>query len=204
MAQADDAGLGRRERRKREVHDRILEAAVALFDADGVEATKVADICQRADVAHKTFFNHFPTKQHLLREIAEQFLNLLFAQLEQARKSRGSTPTRVARFFEQVGINAERAGPMHRELVMEIIELAHSDRTEPDQTRRLHEAFGALIGDGVEAGDVTRRHEVEALTELALGAFYAVMLNWVSLEGYAVRERATAAGLLLRDAIRKR
>ena len=62
--------VGRRERRKLEVHARILEANLELFDARGAEATKVQDICERADVAHKTFFNHFASKRHLLREVA--------------------------------------------------------------------------------------------------------------------------------------
>ncbi len=57
---ADAPELTRRERRKREVRGRILAAAVGLFDERGFGATKVAEICERADVAHKTFFNHFP------------------------------------------------------------------------------------------------------------------------------------------------
>jgi len=62
--------IGRRERRKLEVRGRILAASVELFDKKGIEDTKVLEICERADVAHKTFFNHFPSKRHLLRVIA--------------------------------------------------------------------------------------------------------------------------------------
>ena len=51
----------RRERRKQEVRSRILEAANELFPIDGFQETRVDDICERADVAHKTFFNHFST-----------------------------------------------------------------------------------------------------------------------------------------------
>ena len=71
-ARADLPGLSRRERRKREVHDRILEAAVERFEQSGFEGTKVDEICEAADVAQKTFFNHFPTKQHLFREHPRQ------------------------------------------------------------------------------------------------------------------------------------
>ena len=62
--------LSRRERRKLEVRGRILKAAGDLFTQHGFQATKVAEICEQADIAQKTFFNHFPSKQHLLREIA--------------------------------------------------------------------------------------------------------------------------------------
>ncbi len=57
---ADHSDLSRRERRKLEVRNRILEASTTLFEAKGLEATTVVEICERADVAHKIFFNHFP------------------------------------------------------------------------------------------------------------------------------------------------
>ncbi|MFP8874097.1 MAG: TetR family transcriptional regulator [Myxococcota bacterium] len=59
--------LGRRERRKLETRARIVAAATELFVEKGFPATKVAEICARVDIAHKTFFNYFPSKQHLLR-----------------------------------------------------------------------------------------------------------------------------------------
>ena len=74
MVSSEPVDLSRRERRKLEVRNRILEAAVDLFDERGFEATTVAEICERADVAHKTLFNHFVSKQHLLREIAQDAL----------------------------------------------------------------------------------------------------------------------------------
>ena len=36
----------------REVHDRILAAAMERFAAQGVESVKVDDICAAADIAH--------------------------------------------------------------------------------------------------------------------------------------------------------
>jgi monoterpene epsilon-lactone hydrolase len=75
IASQIDPALTRRERRKIEMRERILEAAVALFDEHGFAATKVSEICEQADIAHKTFFNHFPSKQDLLSEIARERLN---------------------------------------------------------------------------------------------------------------------------------
>ena len=64
-------GLTRRERRKLELRGRILEAARELFAEQGFGETRVADVCERADIAQKTFFNYFPSKLDLLREIAQ-------------------------------------------------------------------------------------------------------------------------------------
>jgi AcrR family transcriptional regulator len=193
--------LSRRERRKLEVRRRILDAAEVLFDARGVTATRIAEICERADVAEKTFFNHFASKQDLLRELAAGALGRLLADIEQARKRPGTTRERLIAFFGCIADHTEEAGPMHRELLTEIIHVAHEARTEREQVRVLKDAFGALVSDGIAAGDLTRRHAPETLTDMILGAFYVLMFNWAHLEGYGLRRHALAAARFLGDAM---
>ncbi len=193
--------LSRRERRKLEVRTRILEAAMVLFEERGMAETTVAEICERADVAHKTFFNHFPTKQHLLRDIALAFVGRLVDRIEETAKRRGSTAAKIAHFFDQVAEETANSGPTHRNLVTEIIHVAHQVGTEPEQARRLHDAFGILINDGIAAGDVSKRHSVETITEMVLGAFYVLMFDWAYLDGYPLGARAKAAAKFLGEAI---
>jgi AcrR family transcriptional regulator len=193
--------LSRRERRKLEVRRRILDAAEGLFEAQGVSKTRVAEICERADVAEKTFFNHFASKQDLLRELASEALGRLLSDIEQARKRPGTTRERLVAFFGCIAQHVEEAGPMHRELLTEIIHVAHEAQTEREQVRVLKDAFGALVADGVAAGDLTRRHAPETLTDMILGAFYVLMFNWAHLEGYGLRRHALAAARFLGDAM---
>jgi len=83
----------------------------------------------------------------------------------------------------------------------ELIHAIHESGTEPDKARRLHAAFGALVRDGLGAGDVTRRHAPETLTEMLMGAYYALMFNWANLDGYPIHEQARAAARFLADAL---
>ncbi|RSM86604.1 TetR family transcriptional regulator [Kibdelosporangium aridum] len=53
----------RRERKKQQTRRLISEAALKLFAEQGYEQTTVAQIAAAADVATKTFFNHFPSKE---------------------------------------------------------------------------------------------------------------------------------------------
>ena len=191
----------RRERRKLEVRARIIEAALALFDQHGFDDAKVSDICDRADVVTKTFFNHFPTKQHLLREIAEQQLATLFTDIELVRTQAGPTRDKLLQFFQRIADNIDAAGPMRRDLVTEIISAAHTGGAGSEQSRRLHAAFAAIVRDGRRAGDVFDTHPVEAQAELVLGSFYALMLSWSHDAGYPLRRRALAAARLLGDAL---
>ena len=201
MAAPDTSQLTRRERRKLEVHNRILEAAGGLFDEQGPVGTTVADICERADVAQKTFFNHFATRQHLMREIAGASIDQLLLDLEAITKQPGGTADRIERFFTQVVDNTEAAGPVHRELLTEVIHAAHESGQEEQAARRLHQAFEALVREGIAAGDLSERYEVETLAEMVQGAFYVLMFNFAHLADYPLRRLAAAAARFLGEAM---
>ena len=193
--------LRRRERRKLEVRQRIVEAAAALFEERGFAETRIAEICERADVAHKTFFNHFPSKQELLREFASLSLDELVADVASARAQGRSTGERLERFFTLAADRVAEGGPIRRELVTELVHAVHESPSVSEHARRLHDAFGAIVADGLAQGDVTRRHDAETLTEMILGAYYVLMFNFASLDAFPVRRQALAAARFLADAL---
>ena len=75
----------RRERRKADIRDRLFRAALELFATRGFASTTVEDITRAADVAKGTFFNYFPTKEHLLTEFSELRLDIVRDLLVGAR-----------------------------------------------------------------------------------------------------------------------
>jgi AcrR family transcriptional regulator len=60
---------GRRERRRAETRERIVRNALHLFSERGFSATTIEDITDAADLGKGTFFNYFPTKEHILAHI---------------------------------------------------------------------------------------------------------------------------------------
>jgi AcrR family transcriptional regulator len=198
---ADGAGLNRRERRKLAVRESIIEAALGLFDQYGLAETTVAEICELADVAEKTFFNHFPTRQHLIRDIAERALGDLFGHIEDARKHRGSCRERLEVFFRAVAVASQEAGPMRRELLTEMIHIGHDNGGESDRARRLHDAFAGFVHDGQRDGVISSKHHLDTATELITGAFYSLMFNWVHLDDYPLKRQALRMASIVADAL---
>jgi AcrR family transcriptional regulator len=194
--------LSRRERRKLEMRARILEAARELFSEQGFQQTRIAEVCDRADIAQKTLFNHFPTKLDLLRAIAQMGIEELMFEIEGIRKADLGTRERIHRFFDTVAAHITAAGPSNRELLVEIVHLISGDATErSDQVRRLHAAFRGIVEDGLALGDVTRRHDPQALTEMILGAYYVLIFNYANLDDFPIRERGHASARILADAL---
>ena len=75
-----------RERKKLETRNRILDVAVRLFQDQGFDETPIEQVAAEANVSRATVFNYFPSKQDLLRAIAEgEFLRL-------AQMSEGAPP----------------------------------------------------------------------------------------------------------------
>src|ERR1700683_2420662 len=83
------ARLGRRERRRTETRERIFRAALKLFTQRGFLETTVEDITDAADVGKGTFFNYFPTKEHVLATFGAERIAIIERAYEGARSSDG-------------------------------------------------------------------------------------------------------------------
>ena len=80
----------RRERRRVETYERLMRAALKLFAERGLAGTTVEQITEAADVGKGTFFNYFPTKEHVLLAFGDTRIQKIQAALEEARE--GSKP----------------------------------------------------------------------------------------------------------------
>src|SRR4051795_2047322 len=64
---------GLRERKKQRTRELIADTARRLFAERGFEAVTVAEVAREAEVAEKTVFNYFPTKEDLFYSRLEAF-----------------------------------------------------------------------------------------------------------------------------------
>ena len=74
---------GHRERKKQRTRERIIEAAFALLGERGYQATTIADIAAAADIAPRTFFAYFPSKEAVVFHNFESILASVEAAVEE-------------------------------------------------------------------------------------------------------------------------
>ena len=188
--------LTRHDRRRLKTRNCILQAAAELFGQQGLHATKVATICAEADVAQQTFFNHFPSKADLVRELALRGHDFLLETIEKAHREGGCTAERLALLFGRIPDAAAGTGPMHHELLAELVRTAHDDH-DPQRSQQVHRAIGAIVAAGLEAGEVTRAYDTEDLAELIFGALHILMTEWAMRPDFPIAERSERMARLL-------
>ncbi len=82
----DGKPTGKREQTKAANRAAILEAGAAVFAELGYGAASVRDIVRRTDLAAGTFYNYFPDKESVLREIMDDVAERIRARARAARQ----------------------------------------------------------------------------------------------------------------------
>jgi AcrR family transcriptional regulator len=79
---------GRRERRAAETREKLFRCALGLFAERGFASVTVEDITEGADVGKGTFFNYFPSKEHLMVAFGDMQLGKLASLAGEVRSGR--------------------------------------------------------------------------------------------------------------------
>jgi len=185
------------EQQRRRNREALLEAAIDLFQQRGVRGVKLEEICERADVAPRTFFNHFETREHLYQAIAQQraaqLAALFDAPAPESRPVHERLPELFARIAEYLA-----ARPLYRELVGEMLHVRTDGGSEVVRSRPLGRAAQRFVASGVARGEITDAVSEDVLADILLGALTTALSNWSASDSYDLpRELAHIANALL-------
>ncbi|HTY35289.1 helix-turn-helix domain-containing protein [Mycobacterium sp.] len=189
--------MNRHQRRKLEVQEKILAAAFDLFLRKGVAATTIEEICERADVANRTFFNHFATRQDMIRALAERRLD----NLHEVVFDRGDQPipARLVGIFDDIATTLAGSDDTYRELIGEMLATSGYGI---QRGFNLHDTFVELVKEGVARGEVNPRHHAETLADILVGALSGGILNWTLDRTYPLETNLHNLGIALAELLR--
>ncbi len=183
-----DSNENRRARRRRALHEHIYKTASAMFLELGFEATTVEMIADKADVAQATFFNHFPTKTHVLHEMAEGVFLRFHSLIDEQRRRPVSTGQRLLGFADRAALAVERAPELTRRVLLEVLDTVEQGESE----RRLvliQNELRELLLDGQRSGDLAESEDADLLAEITLSVIVGTMAKWIHDPGYPLRKR---------------
>jgi AcrR family transcriptional regulator len=167
----------------------------------------VDQIAAAADVAQKTFFNHFPTKQSVFDEFADSRLEAFEAVVSAERGRRASTQRRLVRVFTALGEHLSETSELTRDLVLHLMRATPAGAAAAagsPQLSTLQAALGSLLREGQAQGDVRSDHDAGFLTELVVGAYCMIVIQWAKDPSYPLRERLEQTARFLGEAVAPR
>lgn len=190
LSLAEEPDLSRRERRKLEVQKRIAEAAMSLMEEKGCDGTTVEDICELADIARKTFYNHYSGKQELIQKLYDELLfspneallKLLYEDDQSLRET-------LSRYMGSIEGELGNYAAIEKLLIREAMMGANTDSRADEHLKTSCAAFKRLVVRAQERGEVSDKLSADFYAEIIVSAINGIMIHWTSFPDYPLAQR---------------
>ena len=172
----------RRARRSAEIRERIFTAALDMFAKKGFAETTVEDITNAADIGKGTFFNYFPSKDHILLAFGEMQIGKLREAVDEAKRSTQPVPE----FLQGLGRLMTREPMRHPAIIRALLQAFLS--SEPvresmvDMQKRVLAIHCEMIALGQQRGEIRSDLTPLDIAMVFRQAIFGTLLIW-SLDG---------------------
>lgn len=194
---------GLRDRKKREMRERLLQVARELFTERGFDETTIEAIAERAGVSKPTVFNYFPAKRDLLNGLV-LIADRNFEQLvERTMELDVSTTRRLEQFFTRLAENIQKTPDFTRVLMFEAVKSMGmgTDIAVSHSFTATEKSLVRLLKDGVRRGDVREDFSPSLLAQMVIGAYVNVLLRWLADPDFKVKTKLKQAALFFGEAL---
>jgi len=129
----------------------ILAAATKVFSQKGIGPTRVEDLLVAANIARRTFYKYFASKEEVLAALYEVWTGELLKAIEDVRRLHPNAPFAGIRAGIDIYLGFYRSAPR---ALRELVELAmQSDSLLAPRRQWLREQVVQLLDDAVQAFD---------------------------------------------------
>ncbi len=175
--------MSRRERKKRQARQDILDAARQLIGERGYPAATMRDIATAADISYQTLYNYFPTKSQILQALLLGNVERLGASIGQIIEAYDHDLLATLEAVNRARMTAFAAGDRNlwQVVAAEIFQhSAEADTIYHAVDQAAHRLLQALFAAAQQVGELDKTvsstllaDTVFALSEYAFGRFIA-------------------------------
>jgi AcrR family transcriptional regulator len=168
----------RRTRRAADTRGRLYRSALHLFAERGYFATTVEDITEAADLGKGTFFNYFPSKEHVLSTFGDQRLAIFERALDEVRGGPSSVAEALAGAIARLTtLDASEAG------LFRSIFAAHACSESVrehygERIGRCQRIIATILHIGQTRGEVRRDRNSSEMARILQQAFVGLTMAW--------------------------
>ena len=191
---------GRRERKKLETRERILESGVALFATHGYDSTTMQQIGERADVSRATVFNYFARKEDIVFEWFGRLRAEFAKALAEDDQHAADSTSRLRRAFRVLADLYEDDPATGRAMVRAWQRAGGPLLADETDTPQL---LADTVRAGQRAGDIPHGVDPDRAALILFDAYLGVLYRWVldETDQLALGEQLTATLDLILPAV---
>ena len=148
--------------------DTLLDAAVALFNERGYEATSVDEVATRLGVTKSAIYHHVPSKVELLRLALDRALDALFAVTQETGATTGPAIDRLE-YVVRGSVRVLAAELPFVTLLLRLRGNTEIERTALQRRREFDRVVTGLVRAAEHEGDVRSDVDPGVISRLLFG-----------------------------------
>jgi len=182
----------RTERRRREVFERLIEASRRLMFTRSLDDATVQEITDMADLGKGTFFNYFPSKEHIVPALFRERMRQLEKMIEQVKLGQLSAREALVTQFTTIWRQQSPAESWLTFYSSFLRSLTHNEEIREAVAERnevyIHQ-FESLVAIGQECGEFRTDYTASTLSTYINHLMFGLgMVSWVGRSAPGIRE----------------
>ena len=183
--------MSKREDQKQKNRLKIIEAYIELLGQMHFQQISVTDICKQAEVARKTLYRHFSSKEEILDLVSQQVMftgaiNAFTRTLEEVT----DTQCRLDETFSQLSIPLSTYQGEKIEVFVQLIQnMTMRLSAYSGKFSEYRDAAKHYFGECKKSTDTNDEFDVDFVADLTVNASVGIILSWVSDPNYPATQR---------------
>lgn len=183
--------MSKRDDQKQQNRLKIINAYISLLGHKSFQEITVTDICLEANVARKTLYSHFASKEEILDKVSQRVMfsgaiNAFSLTLKQHKK----TTDRLNETFSQVSIPLTVYNGTKIDVFIQLIQnLTMRLASYSTKLAEFHEAAYHYFNECKKSDDTKNDFDVTFIADLTVNTLVGIILSWVSDQEYPAQQR---------------